>query len=282
MSKTWIELLLLLLAIVALLLFVRVVKAADLDLTLTLPSTIPMDRRLPCGWVDSTKIDPLTGNLAQQPLTDLAEVQVWGRRCGDYDSLLLGAVSCIGMEGKTIHAIVQLAPGTVGWIWARAFNRCGAHLCPLLARTFAVPALDYAPGLGGAYYDNEDETGYKFSRTDAIVDFDWGFSAPDPSMGADLFSIIWTGYVTPAATGTYAWSCLWEDGGILTIGTAKVIDSWAIANEHESIGSMTMVGGLRYPLRLEYRAHNGHASCHLRWTPPAGTKAIVPATALTH
>ena len=42
-------------------------------------------------------------------------------------------------------------------------------------------------GLQGDYYDNMDFTGTMLRRTDPVVNFDWGYGAPDPAMGAEPF-----------------------------------------------------------------------------------------------
>src|SRR5207249_3983699 len=41
----------------------------------------------------------------------------------------------------------------------------------------------------GEYFDNADLTNLKMNRTDAAIDFDWGFGSPDPSIEPDTFSV---------------------------------------------------------------------------------------------
>lgn len=50
-------------------------------------------------------------------------------------------------------------------------------------------------GLKGEYYDNKDFTNLKLTRIDAGVNFDWGSGSPATSVGADTFSVRWTGQV---------------------------------------------------------------------------------------
>ena len=45
------------------------------------------------------------------------------------------------------------------------------------------------------YFDNLDFTGATVTRIDPTVDFAWGSGSPAPRIGADTFSVRWTGQV---------------------------------------------------------------------------------------
>jgi PA14 domain len=66
------------------------------------------------------------------------------------------------------------------------------------AATAAIdPLTGSGIGLFAEYYDNVDFTNLKKTSLDAQVNFDWGLGAPDQKIGADTFSVRWTGQVQP-------------------------------------------------------------------------------------
>src|SRR5215210_4968522 len=88
-----------------------------------------------------------------------------------------------------------------------------ALLISLLTHT-AQPANanTLAAGLRGEYFDNEDFTNLKLTRTDATVDLSLGFGTPDPLIGSETFSIRWTGQVIAPTTGSYVFVTQSDDG----------------------------------------------------------------------
>jgi hypothetical protein len=99
-----------------------------------------------------------------------------------------------------------------------------------------------APGLQGEYYDNYDFTTLKFKRIDPTVNFAWGAGSPRPIIGADTFSVRWTGWITPPGGANYTFYVTHDDGVRLWIDDQLVIDSWADTPPIESTSS---------PIRLE-------------------------------
>ncbi|MGH2772275.1 MAG: PA14 domain-containing protein, partial [Actinomycetota bacterium] len=81
-------------------------------------------------------------------------------------------------------------------------------------------------GLKGDYF--RDDVNHNFSgervltRLDPNIRFDWGTSAPYPSMNPDDFSVRWTGYLTVPATGSYQWGKVSDDGIRLWVNNALV------------------------------------------------------------
>src|SRR5262249_41356394 len=88
------------------------------------------------------------------------------------------------------------------------------------------PAPSTGSGLTGQYYDNMDFTNLKLTRTDPTVDFDWGSGSPDASIGADTFSVRWTGQVQAPSSEIYTFTTTSDDGVRLWINGQLVIDNW--------------------------------------------------------
>jgi type II secretory pathway pseudopilin PulG len=92
-------------------------------------------------------------------------------------------------------------------------------------------------GLTGQYYDNIDFTDLRLTRTDAVVDFDWGYSRPALLIDDNTFSIRWTGQVCPAITGEYTFYVTSDDGVRLWVNGMLVIDNWTDHTSTEDQGA---------------------------------------------
>src|SRR5262245_61609888 len=88
-------------------------------------------------------------------------------------------------------------------------------------------------GILGEYYDNPNLSGTPaFTRRDVRIDFDWQGRAPGGSnsadyrrVGADNFSVRWTGQLIPRFSETYTFRTTSDDGVRLWIKQANT-DSW--------------------------------------------------------
>src|SRR3954451_9051754 len=80
-------------------------------------------------------------------------------------------------------------------------------------------------GLRGDYFANPSLSGAPaFTRNDVRVDFDWGLAAPGGSpdapynrVGADRFSVRWTGQVVPRFSEVYVFVVKADDGARLSV-----------------------------------------------------------------
>jgi hypothetical protein len=63
-------------------------------------------------------------------------------------------------------------------------------------------------------------------RVDATVDFDWGTGSPVDGVAPDRFSVRWTGYIDPPASGEIKIITVTDDGVRLWLDDALVIDDW--------------------------------------------------------
>jgi len=144
----------------------------------------------------------------------------------------------------------------------------------------SVGATDlYLPGgIKGEYYDNADFTAYRYTILDPTIDFDWGNGGPN-GLGANTFSIRWTGKFYAQRAGLYSIFLRIDDGGRLWVDGAQLIDQWKDQNPTEYTAAVTLSVGL-HDLRIDYYENQGGASCELRWQGPGFTKRIVPQTAL--
>lgn len=151
---------------------------------------------------------------------------------------------------------------------------------PTATPTATPPSGGSGTGLKGEYYDNIDFTALKLTRTDATVDFDWGSGAPDPSMGADTFSVRWTGQVEAPVSGSYTFYTTSDDGVRLWVNGQQLINNWTDHPPTENSGTITLSAGQKYDIKLEFYENGGGAVAKLAWDYPGQSKQIIPQSRL--
>ncbi|WP_375772824.1 PA14 domain-containing protein [Archangium gephyra] len=119
------------------------------------------------------------------------------------------------------------------------------------------------------------------TRLDPQVNFDWAGGAPLPSMGADFFSVRWTGRVTPRYSETYTFHTITDDGVRLQVNGQLLIDKWVDQSPTEHTGTIALVAGTPYDLTLEYYERGGGATVQLLWSSPSQPREVIPSTQLS-
>ncbi|MBX9255631.1 hypothetical protein H1Q63_17115, partial [Desmonostoc muscorum CCALA 125] len=135
-------------------------------------------------------------------------------------------------------------------------------------------------GLKAEYYDNINFTNLKVTRTDAKVDFNWGLGSPDPLVGADTFSARWTGQVEAKYSETYKFYTSTDDGVRLWVNNQLLIDKFIDQSATEHTGSIALVAGQKYDIKLEYYENKYDAVSQLSWSSTSQTKEIIPQSQL--
>jgi beta-glucosidase len=126
---------------------------------------------------------------------------------------------------------------------------------------FTTSAGGKEEGLTGEYFDNTKLEGTPVQvRTDAHVNYTdgpRGWSASDPTKS---YSIRWTAYYTPQATGEYNFYVKGHDGFRLYVDDKLVMDQWEWESTDLEMNSLRLEAGKAYKVRLEYFRETGHAS----------------------
>lgn len=143
-------------------------------------------------------------------------------------------------------------------------GRCGGD--GLIATYFSNMTLSGAPAL---------------TRTDTTVNYNWGGGSPDPSIPIDFFSARWTGFLTPTVTGTYTFTVTSDDGERLWVNGTQVVNWWTPQGPTPHSGTIALTAGVRVPIVYEMFEQGGGAYAALEWTPPSGSQAVIPQTALS-
>jgi hypothetical protein len=143
-------------------------------------------------------------------------------------------------------------------------------------------------GLTGSYYTNASSTytssanfspsNFKFSRVDTNVDFT--FSTTTPFANNGYFCVRWSGQVQPQYSETYYFVANTDDGVKLWVNDQLIIDAWTNKTASDLTGTITLQGGIRYDLKMEYYQITSSAAAHLSWYSPSQAKQVIPTSRL--
>ncbi len=144
-------------------------------------------------------------------------------------------------------------------------------------------------GLKGQYFvTNENFTnGPAGIRIDPTINFsisqNWPANTGFPSITNENYSVRWTGQVRAPATGTYTFYVTSDDGTLLYLDDALVIDNGGYHGDQERTYTVNLTAGQLYKIRLDMYQGGGGATAQLSWsktTPSAISKQIIPQSAL--
>ncbi|MFO8006838.1 MAG: PA14 domain-containing protein, partial [Candidatus Brocadiia bacterium] len=180
--------------------------------------------------------------------------------------------------GASNHTDTGLTNGTTYYYVVTAFDT-SANESGYSNEASATPQVG-GDGLTGDYYDNMDFTNHALTRIDPTVNFDWGSGSPDPSMGADTFSVRWTGQVEPLYSETYTFYTTSDDGVRLWVDGQQIIDNWTDHASTEDSGTIALSAGTKYDIQLDYYENTGGAVIQLSWSSASQAKEIIPQSQL--
>jgi hypothetical protein len=140
-----------------------------------------------------------------------------------------------------------------------------------------VPTPAAAVGLSGEYFNGKNFETSRTTRIDNQIDFDWGRNAPSTNVNRDNFSIRWSGKFIAPESGNYTFYLKSDDGSRLWINEQLVADFWSPARkEKEGTGTIQLVQGNTYTIKVEYYEGNGKANIQLLYSSNTLGKQVVP------
>jgi len=147
--------------------------------------------------------------------------------------------------------------------------------------TYSVDSANNGTGLTGDYFNNMALTGNPtLTRTDALINFNWGSSTPSTSIPINNFSVRWSGYIQPLYSETYTFSTLSDDGIRLWVNGSQIINNWTDHSSITNTESITLIAGIKYSIRLEYYENQGDAIAQLSWSSTTQIQQIIPQSQL--
>ena len=157
----------------------------------------------------------------------------------------------VGLDLKTILAAAPLPPALPAWV-------------------------ENGTGLRGDYFTGTNLATLVTTRTDAGINFNWGTTPPVPGLAVTNYSVAWSGQIQPRYTEGCTFHLTTDNGCRLWVNNQLLINH--LTNDAGAVcaGSVDLVGGRRYDLRVEYFNSTGGGSAVLEWHSASQAREIVP------
>lgn len=116
------------------------------------------------------------------------------------------------------------------------------------------------------YWNNTNFQGSPaLSRTDPVVNFNWGANAPAPGINADNFSVRWSNRITFGA-GTFRFRAGADDGIRVAVNGQIIIDRFTPSSEFIVNTADVTLGAGTYEIIVDYFEGTGNAGVLFDWT----------------
>lgn len=120
------------------------------------------------------------------------------------------------------------------------------------------------PDWKGEYWSNRSLAGSPtLVRNDAVIDFNWGWASPGPTLPTTDFSVRWTP-TDGFDAATYRFHVLVDDGARLWVDDKLLIDSWRDGAAREVTKDLTLARG-DHVVVVTYYEHGGEARIRVWW-----------------
>jgi beta-glucosidase len=246
------------------------------------PSMVPY-ANIPESEIDSAPHRELALKIARESMVLLKNDGVLPLAPGMKKILVVGplaeSVSVLhgNYSGTASHAVTALDGIRKQFSGAQVSYRPGTNFLrehPVVP-TSVLSTEDGKPGVKGEYFSGSDFSGTpQVTRVDPYVDLQLSHrDAHALPLPADMkdFSVRWTGFLTPPASGTYqiglmgSMQRLWLDGKL-------IVDDDIGHDPNPQLATVELTKGRRYALRVEYKA--GGRTSKLIWLPVGGDPLI--------
>ncbi len=126
----------------------------------------------------------------------------------------------------------------------------------------------------GEYFASQDLSGSPvLVRSDASLNFNWGWGAPNSKLAADHFSARWTRTANFSA-GTYRFNVTVDDGVRLYVDGQAIIDQWHITAPITYTASINLTAGAHL-VKVDYYENTERAQIRVWWDKGTATPATV-------
>ena len=122
-------------------------------------------------------------------------------------------------------------------------------------------------GLKGEYFTNISLSGTPaLTRTDKVINFNWGLGSPNVLLPSDSFSIRWTGTLQIDTTADYTFTMSGDDGYRLFINNNLILGDWTVHPVTSNSATINLQKDSIYNIRAEYFENTQNASVTLEWS----------------
>jgi hypothetical protein len=210
--------------------------------------------------------EPLAGDRSVQELTDLITRTMPEddpKKCVGDDARLVSQYIHEAFYSPIAQARIQPARLELSRLTVRQYQQ---SLADLMAEFRGSPSLTFSSlgterGLKGSYYKTRrhNQSDRLLERVDPQIQFDFGQAGPNDQFDAREFSIRWYGTLLAPETAEYEFTIRTQHSTRFWLNNDQepLIDAYVKSgNEHEHRGSMRLVAGRLYPIRLEFSKAN--------------------------
>ncbi len=198
---------------------------------------------------------------------DLKSIAVIGPNADDVQVLLGNYHGQPSRATTPLAGIRQLVSSKTKVLYALGSSRTEISLVPVPPSALHGPKGER--GLKGEYFSNKTLAGAPVvTRVDREVNFDWGMSNPAPGIGADDFSVRWTGKLTATVTGRYRLGVIADDGVRVYLDGKLIAEDWTEHAPAPITAEVTLEAGRSYDIKIEYFESKIGAVAKLVWQPP--------------
>jgi GH43 family beta-xylosidase len=134
-------------------------------------------------------------------------------------------------------------------------------------------------GLTAQYFHNSDFTGLADTRVEAVI-HNWVTGDPGAGIDADTFSVRWTGQIEPEFSQLYTFRALSDEGVRVWVDGQLLINDWTPHVRRLQTGTIGLMAGQRYDIRVDYFEGTGAAQMELTWTSASQPIQAIPASRL--
>ncbi|HEY9508821.1 MAG TPA: PA14 domain-containing protein, partial [Verrucomicrobiae bacterium] len=207
------------------------------------------------------------GALTQEQITNLVFSLYHDEDCELYINgvLAASASSFVPSYGHIVinpAALSALVPNAVNHLAVHCHQTGGGQGIDVgidLKTMTAPPPSIFVPdwlengiGLAAEYFSATNFVTPVFTRVDANVHFNWNNASPGNGLANGQFSVRWTGKIQPRFSEGYTFHFTGAGHCRLRVNGQMIIDKSTDNTTGELTGSIALIGGQQYDLRLEY------------------------------
>jgi RHS repeat-associated protein len=252
---------------------------------LTVPNTAPSN-----GHAQTVTYDASLRQLTSTTAAGLTSSQAWNPT----KDLLQTSTDPLLHETSTVYDSQDRPTETYGPAPSSCFGTgtTPTGACPVVP-AHTVTSYDSGPnmqGLNAVWYPNATMGGQPAAfglgagNISGAVSTDWGTVSPTPGVPATNWSLRMSGLITfPATIGTYTLNTFENDGTQLWLNDVLAESDGPTTSAHWSPNATftTTTANQQVRVKLQYEHVTGDAQLGLYWTPPAGTRVVIPGTSLS-
>lgn len=135
-------------------------------------------------------------------------------------------------------------------------------------------------GLLGSYYNGTTLGTPVAERIDSCVNFDWAEFSPAAAVNVNMFSARWTGKIQPLYSETYTFYIASDNGRRVWVNNQLLVDKWTNDVGITYSGTIDLVAGQKYDIKVEYYDLSGTANIKLEWKSAQQVREVIPYTQL--